>query len=45
MSNKIKASSLPSVMKNAIKWGGVEMIEIKINGEYQEIINDLKGKK
>ena len=43
MSYKIKASSLPPVMKKAIKWSGrADIVEIRINGEYYEIVNDLK---
>ena len=38
----IKASELPDFMQKAIKIYGIEIVEIKINGYYYEIINDLE---
>lgn len=41
----IKASTLPKFMRDIIKWGGAEIVDIKINGEHYEVIDDLKNKK
>jgi hypothetical protein len=42
----IKLSQLPTFMKKIVKWAkNTEIIEIKINGEYYNIVDDIGATK
>ena len=42
MTNKIKISEIKEVFKDVFNNGYGNTINLKINGEYYEVINDLK---